>query len=386
MRPMVLVGLAALLLIATACDPTSVQTAQSVPTSSVSNVNDVTTTVSPADRLAFACQEGNPVACDDLWEIAEPGSSGENLALTCGGQFDSPESGGFPDCAGRAVMVSTTMGTSTTSGTSVTASTVVVTTTRLVSVDEIMRLPEDGTWNAILSSVAVDSGPETTLISAQQVAAAGLPAGVFRSDDIPSMSPGFWVAYSGPFGTEREAVAACDRLRTVSGDCYARRFLTKAGFEVGTPSLNPPEPLPGSGGARGSGCVAASAEQLGDGIWFGYLVEWLDDSIGFDLVCWFTGAAADDAAASSGAELLENGDYISNQNALVRVVPISTDTPMSVVVQSGSGFAFVTTDILRVSGLPNTYTAGFNCPGPSCGVWLYVNGGAVTEVVEQYFP
>jgi hypothetical protein len=31
--------------------------------------------------------------------------------------------------------------------------------------------------------------------------------------------------------------------------------------------------------------------------------------------------------------------------------------------------------------------AGYTpCPGDFCGVWLYVNGGNVTEILEQYVP
>lgn len=32
---------------------------------------------------------------------------------------------------------------------------------------------------------------------------------------------------------------------------------------------------------------------------------------------------------------------------------------------------------------PTGYTP---CPGDFCGVWLFVNGGEVTEILEQYVP
>lgn len=43
---------------------------------------------------------------------------------------------------------------------------------------------------------------------AEEVAAAGHPAGVLRSDDYPSMNPGFWVAYAGPYPDAAAAQAA----------------------------------------------------------------------------------------------------------------------------------------------------------------------------------
>ena len=35
---------------------------------------------------------------------------------------------------------------------------------------------------------------------------------------------------------------------------------------------------------------------------------------------------------------------------------------------------------------PDWERAYAECPGEFCGVWLYVNDGVVTEIVEQYVP
>lgn len=48
--------------------------------------------------------------------------------------------------------------------------------------------------------------------AAEAVAALGHPAGVLRSDDHPSLAPGFWVAYAGPYEERRLAEAALDDL------------------------------------------------------------------------------------------------------------------------------------------------------------------------------
>jgi hypothetical protein len=49
---------------------------------------------------------------------------------------------------------------------------------------------------------------EAAARTAADVAAAGHPAGVLRSDDYPSMNRGFWVAYAGPYADADAARAA----------------------------------------------------------------------------------------------------------------------------------------------------------------------------------
>ena len=65
------------------------------------------------------------------------------------------------------------------------------------------------TWIAVVASGASEDEART---HADRAAAAGLPAGVLRSDDHESLAPGFWVAYAGPYATPGEADGAVAAL------------------------------------------------------------------------------------------------------------------------------------------------------------------------------
>lgn len=65
------------------------------------------------------------------------------------------------------------------------------------------------TWIVVVAS---KSAPSDAQDAAEAVAALGYPAGVLRSDDYPSLAPGFWVAYAGPYESRRSAEAAHDDL------------------------------------------------------------------------------------------------------------------------------------------------------------------------------
>ena len=43
-------------------------------------------------------------------------------------------------------------------------------------------------------------------------------------------------------------------------------------------------------------------------------------------------------------------------------------------------------EMIPVVGWPPTPGAFLECPGEFCAVWLYVNGGVATGIVEQYLP
>jgi len=60
--------------------------------------------------------------------------------------------------------------------------------------------------------VASESEAATAEAVATEVAEAGHPSGVLRSDDHPSMNPGFWVAYAGPYSGSDEARADAAEL------------------------------------------------------------------------------------------------------------------------------------------------------------------------------
>lgn len=61
--------------------------------------------------------------------------------------------------------------------------------------------------------VVASEGSEAAATSrADAIGDRGQPVGVLRSDDYPSLNPGLWVAYAGPYASAEEATAARDAL------------------------------------------------------------------------------------------------------------------------------------------------------------------------------
>lgn len=60
-------------------------------------------------------------------------------------------------------------------------------------------------WVLVISS---EGGEDRARTVAEEVAAAGHPAGFLHSDDYESLNPGFWVAYAGPYPDPAAATAA----------------------------------------------------------------------------------------------------------------------------------------------------------------------------------
>jgi hypothetical protein len=141
-----------------------------------------------------------------------------------------------------------------------------------------------------------------------------------------------------------------------------------------------PDPLPGSDDAHGSGCVVPGGSMiLPDGIWFGFAEGIAPGVITFDLACFWTGQAAIDKATEDGEAAFDF--YIRNQNPTNREVPI--DGAARVWYLDATG------DITLIEIAPNQWphpSSFLPCPGEYCSVWLYVNGGRATGIVEQYLP
>lgn len=141
-----------------------------------------------------------------------------------------------------------------------------------------------------------------------------------------------------------------------------------------------PDPLPGSDQAHGSGCVVPGGSMtLTDGIWFGFVEGISPGMITFDLACFWTGAAAEAKALEDGEESFDF--YIRNNNPTNRQVPISGSARVWYLDATG--------DITLMEIAPNQWphpSSYLMCPGDYCSVWLYVNGGQATGIVEQYLP
>lgn len=142
-----------------------------------------------------------------------------------------------------------------------------------------------------------------------------------------------------------------------------------------------PDVYPGSGDAHGSGCVTGS-DTLPDGVWFGFVEAKTGSTLAFDLACFFTGPAGVAAATAAGEVGYDLDFYISNQNPRTYSVVLDQTRTAWRIDSSGGGVAPVA---IPASDWP--VGGGYvPCPGEYCAVWLYVNGGVATGLVEQYLP
>ncbi|HSQ38384.1 MAG TPA: hypothetical protein VLS92_10880 [Acidimicrobiia bacterium] len=142
-----------------------------------------------------------------------------------------------------------------------------------------------------------------------------------------------------------------------------------------------PDVFPGANDAHGSGCVTPGFDALPNGVWFGFAEGVVGGEITFDLACFFTGAAAEAAAEADEMEAFDF--YVRNQVATTFAVPISPGIRVWYISVSSADVA-APTEIPAVAWPPpDSY---LECPGDHCSVWLYVNGGQVTAIVEQYLP
>lgn len=125
------------------------------------------------------------------------GTFAAGLAVLDDGRPDPPPRSGGTGTASTAPVASTAPSTAPTT-TSVTGPVAAPT-------DEL----ESPAWIVVIASKGAEADAQEAALA---VAALGHPAGVLRSDDYPSLAPGFWVAYAGPYEARRSAEAAVDDL------------------------------------------------------------------------------------------------------------------------------------------------------------------------------
>lgn len=141
-----------------------------------------------------------------------------------------------------------------------------------------------------------------------------------------------------------------------------------------------PDPLGTAADGHGSGCVL-EGDVLTAGMWFGFVEAIGSGSVTFDLACFFTGDAAVAAATADGGEAFDF--YIRNQNPKTFTVPL---------LATGTAFWLDATGDLTPQPIPMTTwpvaapPSYQQCPHEFCSVWLFVNSGTATELVEQYLP
>jgi hypothetical protein len=142
-----------------------------------------------------------------------------------------------------------------------------------------------------------------------------------------------------------------------------------------------PNPYPGSLDAHGSGCVTGGAALLPDGVWFGFAEGLTPDTITFDLACFYTGAVAAIKAAEDGEETFDF--YIRNLNPKTYPVPIAATARVWYVDMTADDVSIPIEIPLATWPTPSSY---LSYPCEYCPVWLYVNDGEATGIVEQYLP
>jgi hypothetical protein len=132
-----------------------------------------------------------------------------------------------------------------------------------------------------------------------------------------------------------------------------------------------PESLPGSSGWWGSGCSPGS-NTLPDGIWWGYLSELTTASVTFDLACIrFEDESDDDPATEDYAWVIENA------NPKVRPVPVSAS---ALVI---CPWAYCPPNPFPYVEWIDDDRLSHGDQGRDGGVWLYVNGGTITEIEDM---
>lgn len=141
-----------------------------------------------------------------------------------------------------------------------------------------------------------------------------------------------------------------------------------------------PAPLGTAADGHGSGCIHAPGT-LTDGMWFGFVEAIGGGAVTFDMGCFFTGPAAVAAAAADGAEAFDF--YIRNMNPMtynVPLDPVGTAYWLDIVGD-------LTPLPIPMTSWPIPWDPNYQvCPADHCSVWLFVNGGIVTELIEQYLP
>jgi len=86
----------------------------------------------------------------------------------------------------------------------------------------------------------------------------------------------------------------------------------------------------------------------------------------------------------AGGQEPSEGDFtISNENPQTGSVPRD---PQGTVYWRDGGGDLIPQPIAMLDWPVIGGTAYQDCPGHDCAAWLHVNGGVVTELVEQYLP
>lgn len=147
-----------------------------------------------------------------------------------------------------------------------------------------------------------------------------------------------------------------------------------------TPTTPPSEPVVPPTDA--SNCNPGT-EGLGDGMWFGFVVDATSTTIEFDLACWFGGQAAVEAAAEDGQESPPPNDYyIRNENPATRRLEVASDAAV-MWYPTGDPTGGAESDF--PGWVAGRQEAASEIAYPF-GVWITIESGAVVSIAEQWVP
>ena len=193
------------------------------------------------------------------------------------------------------------------------------------------------------------------------------------------------------------AIAACsgggdkassDAAASKAADGKRSSTTTAAPTTTTTQPPTPTTPIAithSSTGPDGSGC-SPTGDTLGDGLWFGTLVsvDTPGNSIGLDLECFYSGAAANAAAAAQGTRTpVPNGVLITNQSTKVFTIPAWNNVQVLPLQMVGSG-GFTGGNQPASTGVSAANTI-LTMPAPKL-VWVQIVGGKALVIQAQFTP
>jgi hypothetical protein len=141
-------------------------------------------------------------------------------------------------------------------------------------------------------------------------------------------------------------------------------------------------------GPSGAGCTPGQTDTLPTGWWAGEITSVGESSIDLDLICFFSGDAATQAAQEDGTQA-ENDYYVRNANPRTFEIEFPDGTPASCAGLNAEPFACQAADVLtlyRTTDTSDTSILGDTELYPFPLIWVHVTGTTGDYLFMQYTP
>jgi hypothetical protein len=168
-------------------------------------------------------------------------------------------------------------------------------------------------------------------------------------------------------GIPCETVWPATNVMDFWGDPLPTTTILPQRYEVDDPTYHP-ESLPGAGDYFGSGCSPGTTK-LPDGVWFGHIESVASSAIEFDLICFAPTPPGEDGVGR-----------FTNSSPKLRTVPVESTATVHAIAPDG----FWELQEYATWHL-DPGQEGFCEPDGCWNVWLYVNSGYITEIVQIWF-